>query len=77
MGVSQRRFPMLLVVACLVATIVALLVPRKARAIEHHFAGSAQIDYLFVPTQPQAKAPHLGFDGLPADVPTAVAAAFD
>jgi hypothetical protein len=44
----------LLVVVALVATLFAFISP--ARAIEHTFAGSAQIDYLAVPTQPSGDA---------------------
>jgi hypothetical protein len=39
-----------------VSLLVALLVPGRAAAIEHNFAGSAQLDYHFVPTEPNANA---------------------
>ena len=68
-----RLFPALLAVACLLATITALLVPRSARAIEHHFAGSAQIDYFLVPTQPKAQARAIGFDGFTTELSMKVA----
>ena len=44
----------LLVVVALVAGLFAFVSP--ARAIEHTFAGSAQVDYLAVPTQPSGDA---------------------
>ncbi len=44
----------LLLLAALFAAVLAFVSP--ARAIEHTFAGSAQIDYLGVPTQPGADA---------------------
>jgi hypothetical protein len=44
----------LLVVVAVVAALFAFISP--ARAIEHTFAGSAQIDYLAVPTQPSGDA---------------------
>ena len=68
-----RGFPVLLALACLVATLAALVVPRRAHAIEHHFAGSAQIDYLFVPTQPSARARDIGFDGFTVETTLKVA----
>jgi hypothetical protein len=45
------------------AAVFALVRPRSAGAVEHHFAGSAQFDYLFVPTQPRASARDLALDG--------------
>jgi hypothetical protein len=48
----------------LVAMIAALLaLASPASAIERNFAGSAQLDYHFVPTAPQAKAFPSTFDG--------------
>jgi hypothetical protein len=70
---SRRPFPTLLAIACLVATIAALFVPRSARAIEHHFAGSAQVDYHFVPTQPRAQARDIAFDGFTLETTLKVA----
>ncbi|MBS2017259.1 MAG: hypothetical protein JST00_30530 [Deltaproteobacteria bacterium] len=52
----------LFVVAALaIAALLALTAP--ASAIERNFAGSAQLDYHFVPTNRQAKAFPSGFDG--------------
>ena len=49
------------VFAIAVAALLALTAP--ASAIERNFAGSAQLDYHFVPTNRQAKAFPSGFDG--------------
>ena len=43
-------FPLLLVCAL----VVAMLLPLRAGAVERNFAGSVQLDYHFVPTQPAA-----------------------
>ncbi|HSO40449.1 MAG TPA: hypothetical protein VLT33_48315 [Labilithrix sp.] len=51
-------------VVALVATLAALLaLASPASAIERNFAGSAQLDYHFVPTAHQAKASPNTFDG--------------
>jgi hypothetical protein len=58
---------LLLVLVLVVAVLVAMISP--ARAVERTFAGSAQIDYLFVPTVPKADAnagTGNGFDGFMA-----------
>ena len=63
---SLRKQPMRLVawlsmLAVLVAAVLAFASP--ARAIERNFAGSAQLDYQFVPTARSAKANPNTFDG--------------
>jgi hypothetical protein len=49
--------------AVLFAALAALLWPARASAIDRTFAGSAQLDYLFVPTEKGANAHGIGFDG--------------
>jgi hypothetical protein len=48
-------------IAALVAALLAMVTP--ARALERNFAGSAQLDYAFVPTAQNMKASPAGFDG--------------
>ncbi|MEO7096249.1 MAG: hypothetical protein ABI175_23520, partial [Polyangiales bacterium] len=57
----KRRLHALVVLVALLAALVALATP--AEAIERNFAGSAQLDYHFVPTAHQAKAAPNTFDG--------------
>jgi hypothetical protein len=71
--VKGRAFPLILAFACLFAFVAAAFFPRSARAIEHHFAGSAQVDYHLVPTQPSAKARALTFDGFTIEATMKVA----
>lgn len=58
-----RSIAVAVVVAC--AALYALVAP--ARAVERNFAGSAQIDYNFVPTERSAKAFPNGFDGFTSE----------
>jgi hypothetical protein len=55
---TQRAF-----VVLLATLIVALVTPRKVLAVDSNFAGSAQIDYHFVPTAKNANARASTFDG--------------
>lgn len=60
----------LLFAAMLAAVIAAMLLPGRASAIERNFAGSAQLDYFFVPSQRDANA-HVNtqsFDGFTAEL---------
>jgi hypothetical protein len=52
--------------AALVAALVAFVSP--ASALERNFAGSAQLDYSFVPTVPAAKAYPKAFDGFTTEL---------
>ena len=50
-------------VAFFVTIVVALAMPREVLAVDSNFAGSAQIDYHFVPTAKGANARASAFDG--------------
>ncbi len=63
-------FPLLLVCALLVAT----MLPLRAGAVERNFAGSVQLDYHFVPTQPAAITGAIGFDGFTTEAALKVTA---
>jgi len=58
---GRRIGPALAAIVVLVAALAALAAP--ARALERNFAGSAQLDYHFVPTARSAKAFPQAFDG--------------
>ena len=45
------------------AVLLALLSPTEALAVDRTFAGSAQVDYFLVPTEKDANAHAVGFDG--------------
>ncbi len=60
--------------ALAVALLAAVLVPLRAGAMERNFAGSVQLDYHFVPTQPQANARGIGFDGFTTEAALKVTA---
>ena len=47
--------------------------PREGAAIDRNFAGSAQLDYHLVPTQPGARAGATAFDGFTSEVALKVA----
>lgn len=49
--------------AVLLAALFALLRPDRAAAIDRNFAGSAQVDYHFVPSENASSARSLVFDG--------------
>jgi hypothetical protein len=53
----------LLAAIVLLASLLAIALPREAFAIDHNFAGSAQLDYHFVPTEKGANARPIAFDG--------------
>jgi hypothetical protein len=57
----------LLLFAWLVAAILALL-PRPAAAVDRNFAGSAQLDYHFVPSSRDHSAKALVFDGMTVEM---------
>jgi len=58
--VIGRRLPWVVV---LFAALLALLTPARARAVDRNFAGSAQLDYHFVPSENGRSARSLVFDG--------------
>ncbi len=66
----------MLLTVMLVSALAAVVEPREALAIEHHFAGSAQIDYYFVPTIKDANARPIGFDGFTLEAAGKVAVDF-
>jgi hypothetical protein len=53
----------LTIATALAASLPALLAPGDALGVDTNFAGSAQIDYLLVPTAKDADARAVGFDG--------------
>ncbi len=53
--------------------VLSSLYARRAAAIEHHFAGSGQVDYLFIPTQPKATGRNIAFDGFTTELALKVA----
>jgi hypothetical protein len=57
-----------------VASLVAPLLSAPAWAIDRTFSGSAQLDYLFVPTEKGANASAIGFDGFTTEANVKVAA---
>lgn len=54
------------IVALLASAVLGASLPRAARSQEHAFAGSLQLSYLGVPTDPNAR--RLGFDGFVTEV---------
>src|SRR4051794_8288457 len=54
--------------AAVAALLLVLMFVTSARALERNFAGSAQIDYNFVPTVRSAKAFPNGFDGFTTEL---------
>lgn len=58
------RFALVLLAAVALAALVAL----PARAVERTFSGSAQLDYMFVPTEKGANARAIGFDGFTTEL---------
>jgi len=57
-----KRTPLLAVILVLSAALAALT-PRSSLGLERNFAGSAQLDYKFLATQPQASATPLAVNG--------------
>lgn len=57
----MKYAPLVVLLVALLAAVVAL--PGEAHAVERNFAGSAQIDYHFVPTARGANARATAFDG--------------
>ncbi len=64
---NNRYLPL---IACTLAMLVAMLVPRPAQAIDRNFAASAQIDYMLAPTVKgaDAMAHNAGFDGFTTEL---------
>lgn len=67
---ARRPFRMeaLLVVVLALVTFASLVFPNDARALERNFAGSAQIDYHFVPSARSFRASPAGFDGFTTEL---------
>jgi hypothetical protein len=65
---------LLLGASCALAALCGLLVPRDARGQEHHFAGSLQTNYLYVPTDHDAY--QQTFDGFTNELSLKVAVDF-
>ena len=66
----MTRRSLVAVVAMAIATLLALVRPIDAWALDRTFAGSAQIDYMLVPTAREANARFLGFDGFKLEATT-------
>ncbi len=66
----------LLRLAILVAVVWAVVGADPAFALDRNFAGSAQVDYHFVPTAPGANARREGFDGVTIEAALKVAVDF-
>src|SRR4051794_18345824 len=62
--------------AAVAALLLVLMFVTSARALERNFAGSAQIDYNFVPTAHTAKAFPNGFDGFTTELAAKLAVDF-
>jgi len=62
------RLEIVLAAALVAAVLVSLLFPNDARALERNFAGSAQIDYHFVPSAKSFRASPAGFDGFTTEL---------
>ena len=71
------RATLLALVVCAAILALLSLSPGEAAAIDRNFAGSAQLDYMFVPTQPGADAyagtGNYAFDGFTLEATTKVA----
>src|SRR5215471_13771473 len=70
-----RNLAQLIALACLLATLAAVWVPRDARSQEHNFAGSLQTNYLGVVTDKNAYKET--FDGLTNELSLKVAVDFN
>jgi hypothetical protein len=68
--VRARLLPMCLAVAL----VVGMVVPLRASAVERNFAGSVQLDYHLVPSQPSVNARPIGFDGFTTEAALKVSA---
>jgi len=62
----MRRFLYSVTVAT--PLLVAILAASRAGAIERNFAGSAQLDYLWLPAEPSNVTPRAAFDGFTSEV---------
>ncbi|MGM0575961.1 MAG: hypothetical protein ACQEXJ_09555 [Myxococcota bacterium] len=63
---TTDRTPFARRLALPLAVTAVLLAAGVATAVEHHFAGSAQLDYLFVPTEDKAR--DITFDGFTTEL---------
>jgi hypothetical protein len=60
-------------IALAAAILLALSLPAEADSVERNFAGSAQLDYHFVPTQRDANASAIAIDGFTLEATAKVA----
>jgi hypothetical protein len=71
---SNRRGPLLVLVMCVGAVVLAAWPVHRARGLERNFAGSAQLDYLAVPTDSMPR--RFGFDGFTLELSLKLAVDF-
>jgi hypothetical protein len=61
--------PRLLYIAAVAPPVLlTILLATRAGAVERNFAGSAQLDYLWIPAEPSTNAPRTTFDGFTSEV---------
>lgn len=70
----MNRGPFMLLALCGAAILTAVWPAGPARGIERNFAGSAQLDYLYVPTDPTAR--RFSFDGFTTELSLKLAVDF-
>jgi hypothetical protein len=68
-----KRTPLLAVILFFSAAL-AILTPRDSRGLERNFAGSAQLDYHFLVSQPKASAQPIAVDGFVTELALKMAA---
>jgi hypothetical protein len=59
---------LLYMVAVATPLLPAILASARAGAIERNFAGSAQLDYFYIPAEPSTAGPRSAFDGFTTEV---------